>query len=294
MPVGLGPLHAVRREGLRLHLALPRFADREVEKIGRTWAITDKIDVYRRVGPPDGVRGDTRHQTGEFVVALNKLSEDRYLPVGPSHPRGGAAHRHPRPEDGAALRLPDLSRAALRPDDPGREAQAEDLLSGREQEPARDPERRRGARGARRPPRGRLSPRDPHALRRTSCAWHRRPRSTTSPTWSRTRTSPTASASLFSEPRHAGRAGRTKTLRWVAGRASPRSAALALPRPAPGDAGVPPVVTLGHAARVGRQAEPRRWPRWPRSFVADLNMRESRPRKPGPAPRKGWFPWCVT
>jgi nitrous-oxide reductase len=30
--------------------------------------------------------GDTRHPTGEYVVALDKLSKDRYLPVGPTHP----------------------------------------------------------------------------------------------------------------------------------------------------------------------------------------------------------------
>ncbi len=30
--------------------------------------------------------GDTRHPTGEYVVALDKLSKDRYLRVGPTHP----------------------------------------------------------------------------------------------------------------------------------------------------------------------------------------------------------------
>src|SRR5262249_24783733 len=30
--------------------------------------------------------GDTRHPTGEYVVALDKLSKDRYLNVGPTHP----------------------------------------------------------------------------------------------------------------------------------------------------------------------------------------------------------------
>jgi nitrous-oxide reductase len=30
--------------------------------------------------------GDTRHPTGEYLVALDKLSKDRYLNVGPTHP----------------------------------------------------------------------------------------------------------------------------------------------------------------------------------------------------------------
>jgi nitrous-oxide reductase len=32
--------------------------------------------------------GDTRHPTGDYVVALDKLSKDRYLNVGPTHPEG--------------------------------------------------------------------------------------------------------------------------------------------------------------------------------------------------------------
>ncbi len=46
----------------------------------------DKIDVYYSIGHLMASEGDTRHPTGEYVVALDKLSKDRYLNVGPTHP----------------------------------------------------------------------------------------------------------------------------------------------------------------------------------------------------------------
>jgi nitrous-oxide reductase len=48
--------------------------------------VVDKIDVYYSIGHLMASEGDTRHPTGDYVVALDKLSKDRYLPVGPAHP----------------------------------------------------------------------------------------------------------------------------------------------------------------------------------------------------------------
>jgi nitrous-oxide reductase len=48
--------------------------------------VTDKIDVYYSIGHLMASEGDTRHPTGDYVVALDKLSKDRYLNVGPTKP----------------------------------------------------------------------------------------------------------------------------------------------------------------------------------------------------------------
>ena len=163
VPVGLGPLHTQFDGKGYAYTSL--FLDSQIAKwkIGPPWNVVDKIDVYYSIGHLMASEGDTRHPTGEYLVALDKLSKDRYLNVGPTHPEGGAADRPARAEDGAPVRLPDLSRAALRADDHGREAQADHRLSARPRttkpgavkraEDARDraqgqPRRRVRARGA--------------------------------------------------------------------------------------------------------------------------------------------------
>ena len=118
VPAGLGPLHTQFDDKGFAYTSLFRFADRQVE--GRPpWNVTDKIDAYYSIGHLMASEGDTKNPTGEYVVALNKLSKDRYLNVGPPTP-SGAAHRPAGPRL-AAVRLP-LPRAALRADDQGGEA----------------------------------------------------------------------------------------------------------------------------------------------------------------------------
>jgi nitrous-oxide reductase len=87
VPVGLGPLHTQFDGKGYAYTSL--FLDSQIAKwkIG-TWAVTDKIDVYYSIGHLMASEGDTRHPTGEYLVALDKLSKDRYLSVGPSHPEG--------------------------------------------------------------------------------------------------------------------------------------------------------------------------------------------------------------
>jgi nitrous-oxide reductase len=85
VPVGLGPLHTEFDGKGNAYTSL--FLDSQVAKweVG-TWKVVDKIDVYYSIGHLMAAEGCTRNPTGEYLVALDKLSKDRYLSVGPSHP----------------------------------------------------------------------------------------------------------------------------------------------------------------------------------------------------------------
>jgi nitrous-oxide reductase len=86
VPVGLGPLHTQFDDKGYAYTSL--FLDSQIAKwkVGAPWDVADKIDVYYSIGHLMASEGDTRTPTGEYVVALNKLSKDRYLNVGPTHP----------------------------------------------------------------------------------------------------------------------------------------------------------------------------------------------------------------
>lgn len=86
VPVGLGPLHTQFDGNGYAYTSL--FLDSQVAKwkIGGDWEVVDKIDCYYSIGHLTASEGDTKNPTGEYLIALDKLSKDRYLPVGPSHP----------------------------------------------------------------------------------------------------------------------------------------------------------------------------------------------------------------
>jgi len=86
VPVGLGPLHTQFDDKGYAYTSL--FLDSQIAKwkVGPPWNVVDKIDVYYSIGHLMASEGDTRHPTGDYVVALDKLSKDRYLNVGPTHP----------------------------------------------------------------------------------------------------------------------------------------------------------------------------------------------------------------
>ncbi len=88
VPVGLGPLHTQFDNKGFAYTSL--FLDSQIAKwqVGGKWEVVDKIDVYYSIGHLMASEGDTRHPAGVYVVALNKLSKDRYLNVGPTHPEG--------------------------------------------------------------------------------------------------------------------------------------------------------------------------------------------------------------
>src|SRR5262249_7188540 len=86
VPVGLGPLHTQFDNKGNAYTSL--FLDSQIAKwkVGPPWNVEDKIDVYYSIGHLMASEGDTQHPTGDYVVALDKLSKDRYLSVGPTHP----------------------------------------------------------------------------------------------------------------------------------------------------------------------------------------------------------------
>jgi nitrous-oxide reductase len=86
VPVGLGPLHTQFDDKGYAYTSL--FLDSQIAKwkVGAPWDVVDKIDVYYSIGHLMASEGDTRNPTGDYVVALDKLSKDRYLNVGPTHP----------------------------------------------------------------------------------------------------------------------------------------------------------------------------------------------------------------
>jgi nitrous-oxide reductase len=79
---GLGPLHTeFDGNGYAYTTA---FISSEIVKweIG-TWEVVDRIPVYYSVGHLMIPGGDSREPEGKYLVALNKITKDRYLPTGP-------------------------------------------------------------------------------------------------------------------------------------------------------------------------------------------------------------------
>ncbi|MDO8530780.1 MAG: Sec-dependent nitrous-oxide reductase [Dehalococcoidia bacterium] len=91
--LGLGPLHTVFDDQGYAYTSL--FLDSGVVKwsLGapyRTeggWKRVEHIPTQYNLGHLTAVEGDTVSPGGKFVVALNKWSVDRFLPVGPLHPQ---------------------------------------------------------------------------------------------------------------------------------------------------------------------------------------------------------------
>ncbi|HSM07172.1 MAG TPA: Sec-dependent nitrous-oxide reductase [Longimicrobiales bacterium] len=79
---GLGPLHT-EFDG-RGYAYTTAFISSEIVKweIG-TWQVVDRIPVYYSVGHLMIPGGDSRQPAGKYMVALNKITKDRYLPTGP-------------------------------------------------------------------------------------------------------------------------------------------------------------------------------------------------------------------
>jgi nitrous-oxide reductase len=79
---GLGPLHTeFDGKGFAYTSA---FISSEIVKwkLG-TWEVVDRIPVYYSIGHLMIPGGDTAKPWGKYVVALNKVTKDRYLPTGP-------------------------------------------------------------------------------------------------------------------------------------------------------------------------------------------------------------------
>ncbi len=79
---GLGPLHTeFDGKGFAYTSA---FISSEIVKweIG-TWQVVDRIPTYYSIGHLNIPGGDSKKPWGKYVIALNKITKDRYLPTGP-------------------------------------------------------------------------------------------------------------------------------------------------------------------------------------------------------------------
>jgi len=79
---GLGPLHTEFDGQGNAYTSV--FISSEIVKwkLG-TWEVVDRIPVYYSIGHLMIPGGDSRKPWGKYVVALNKITKDRYLPTGP-------------------------------------------------------------------------------------------------------------------------------------------------------------------------------------------------------------------
>ncbi len=79
---GLGPLHTEFDNDGNAYTTF--FISSEVVKwkVG-TWEVLDRIPTYYSVGHLMIPGGDSKKPDGKYLVALNKITKDRYLPTGP-------------------------------------------------------------------------------------------------------------------------------------------------------------------------------------------------------------------
>jgi nitrous-oxide reductase len=89
--VGLGPLHTTFDDRGNAYTSL--FIDSQVVKwnidkavAGAPDYIVDRVDVHYNIGHLQAAGGETMKPYGDYLLALNKLSKDQYLPVGPDLP----------------------------------------------------------------------------------------------------------------------------------------------------------------------------------------------------------------
>ncbi|MER3406795.1 MAG: nitrous oxide reductase [Chloroflexota bacterium] len=79
---GLGPLHTEFDGKGNAYTSM--FISSEIVKWSlKTFQVLDRIPVYYSIGHVMIPGGDTRKPYGKYVVALNKITKDRYLPTGP-------------------------------------------------------------------------------------------------------------------------------------------------------------------------------------------------------------------
>ncbi len=85
--VGLGPLHN-QFDSVDGVLYTSIYVDSQITKWNyKTGKILDTIPIHYNVGHLMTMEGDTKTPDGKYLVALNKLSIDRFNPVGPLHPQ---------------------------------------------------------------------------------------------------------------------------------------------------------------------------------------------------------------
>jgi nitrous-oxide reductase len=79
---GLGPLHTEFDGKGNAYTSMFLSSEIVKWKLG-TWEIVDRIPCYYAIGHLMVPLGDTKKPYGKYVIALNKITKDRYLPTGP-------------------------------------------------------------------------------------------------------------------------------------------------------------------------------------------------------------------
>jgi nitrous-oxide reductase len=136
--IGMGPLHTTWDGRGNAYTSL--FVDSQIVKwnvakavAGDPDYIVDRIDVHYNPGHTYAALGRTRHPAGDYLLALNKLSKDMFLPVGPSLPESQELidisgnkmkmlldfPAEPEPHDAVFIRVSDLAPKVVQVDKPG-------------------------------------------------------------------------------------------------------------------------------------------------------------------------------
>ncbi len=85
--LGLGPLHN-QFSPVDGEIYTSLYVDSQVVKWNfKTLKVIDKINVHYNIGHLAGMEGKTADPQGDYIIALNKLSIDRFQNVGPLHPQ---------------------------------------------------------------------------------------------------------------------------------------------------------------------------------------------------------------
>jgi nitrous-oxide reductase len=87
LELGLGPLHHTfdEKDGI-VYTSL--YVDSQIVKWDyKNLKILDRVNVHYNIGHLDTMEGKSAKPKGKYAIALNKLSIDRFLPVGPLHPQ---------------------------------------------------------------------------------------------------------------------------------------------------------------------------------------------------------------
>ena len=85
--LGLGPLHN-QYSNVDGEIYTSLYVDSQVVKWNyKTLKVLDKVNVHYNIGHLCGMEGKSADPQGDYIIALNKLSIDRFQPVGPLHPQ---------------------------------------------------------------------------------------------------------------------------------------------------------------------------------------------------------------
>lgn len=85
--LGLGPLHN-QYSNVDGEVYTSLYVDSQVVKWNfKTLKVLDRVNVHYNIGHLCGMESNTCDPQGEYIIALNKLSIDRFANVGPLHPQ---------------------------------------------------------------------------------------------------------------------------------------------------------------------------------------------------------------